>query len=245
MNAEAVPTKPQRLTTALCCKKMNERSVIKPRVQVGNKRRTKGELTEQRRKQILDAALAVFSRKGYGESTIPDIACEGGVAVGTIYNYYQSKRDILLSALASNVLSQPFLDLMEQPESDDRSFFRALVLERQSMLSQNADKLLFMIGEVCRDQEFRRRWVQRVVQPAFKQAVKRVRSRIESGAFRPMEAEITVRALAGMGIGFAVLAMIEGEDSPCRGVPVEELAAQLADIALMGVRASSVDPPQA
>ena len=42
--------------------------------------------TERKRKQILNAALAVFSQKGYGESTVPDIAREAGVAVGTIYN---------------------------------------------------------------------------------------------------------------------------------------------------------------
>ena len=41
-------------------------------------------VTEHRRKQILDAALAVFSRKGYGQATIPDIAREGGGIVSTV-----------------------------------------------------------------------------------------------------------------------------------------------------------------
>jgi hypothetical protein len=59
-----------------------------------------------------------------------------------------------------------------------------------------------------------------------------------------MKAEVTVRALAGMAIGFAVLAMIEGEESPCRGIPTEELAAQLAGIALEGVKARESDPTE-
>lgn len=52
-----------------------------------------------------------------------------------------------------------------------------------------------------------------------------------------MNARVTVRALAGMAIGFAVLAMIEGDESPCRDIPIDELAAQLAEIILTGVRA--------
>jgi len=221
---------------------MNERSVIYPEAEMASRSQRKELVTEHRRKQILDAALAVFSRKGYGAATIPDIAREGGVAVGTIYNYYPSKREILVSVLASRVLSEPFLKLMEQsPEVDDKAFFRALVQDRLTMLSQNADKFLFMVGEVYRDQDLRRQWAQEVVQPALGRAEKRVASRIDAGAFRPMKAEVTVRALAGMAIGFAVLAMIEGEESPCRDIPTEELAAQLADIALMGVKAREGD----
>jgi len=191
---------------------------------------------EHRRKQILDAALAVFSRKGYGESTIPDIAREGGVAVGTIYNYYPSKREILVSVLASRVLSVPFLRLMEQPpDADDREFFKSLIEERLTLLTQNADKFLFMLGELYRDPDLQRQWAQQVVEPALKRAEKRVAMGIESGAFRPMNARVTARALAGMAIGFAVLSMLEGEESPCRDIPTGELAAQLADFALLGV----------
>ena len=157
-------------------------------------------VTEHRRKQILDAALAVFSRKGYGQATIPDIAREGGMAVGTIYNYYPSKREILVSILATRVLSQPFLKLMEQsPEVDDKAFFRALVQDRLTMLSQNADKFLFMVGEVYRDQDLRRQWAQEVVQPALGRAEKRVASRIDAGAFRPMKAECHGAGTGGDG----------------------------------------------
>lgn len=193
-------------------------------------------VTEYRRKQILDAALAVFSRKGYGGATIPDIAREGGMAVGTIYNYYPSKREILVSVLASRVLSEPFLRLMEQSsELDDKAFFRSLIEDRLTLLTENADRFLFMLGEAYRDQDLRRQWARGVVQPALRQTEQRVGSRIESGAFRPMNARVTARALAGMAIGFAVLAMIEGEESPCRDIPAQELAAQLADFAMMGV----------
>ena len=111
-------------------------------------------VTEFRRKQVLDAALAVFSRKGYGEATIPEIARQGGMSVGTIYNYYPSKREILVAVLAGRILTEPFLKLMEQSAvTDDRQFFRSLVEERLNMLGGNADKLLFMLNEVIRDEE--------------------------------------------------------------------------------------------
>jgi len=225
---------------------MNEYSVIFPEAAMASRSQRKERVTEQRRKQILDAALAVFSKKGYGEATIPDIAREGGMAVGTIYNYYPSKRDVLVSVLASRVLSEPFLRLMElPPEADDKVFFRSLIEDRLTMLTRNADKFLFMLGELYRDPGLRRQWAQQVVEPAMGRAEQRVRLGIESGVFRPMNARITARALAGMAIGFAVLAMLEGEDSPCRDIPRAELAAQLADFALMGVGGPGTGSSQA
>ncbi|UCC59871.1 MAG: helix-turn-helix transcriptional regulator [Dehalococcoidia bacterium] len=87
---------------------------------MGTRLERKERITEQRKQQILDAALTIFSRKGFGEATVPDIAHEAGIAVGTIYNYYQSKRDLLVSLLANYVFTQPFVMLLEQSlETDD------------------------------------------------------------------------------------------------------------------------------
>lgn len=54
-------------------------------------------LTEERRKQILNAASQVFAEKGFERATISDIAKKAGMAEGSIYNYFKNKADLLVS----------------------------------------------------------------------------------------------------------------------------------------------------
>jgi TetR/AcrR family fatty acid metabolism transcriptional regulator len=46
--------------------------------------------------QILEAAIKVFARQGFHQSTVAQIAREAGVADGTIYLYFKNKDDILV-----------------------------------------------------------------------------------------------------------------------------------------------------
>ncbi|MCK5204767.1 MAG: TetR/AcrR family transcriptional regulator [Desulfobacterales bacterium] len=46
--------------------------------------------------QILEAAVKVFARQGFHQSTVAQIAKEAGVADGTIYLYFKNKDDILV-----------------------------------------------------------------------------------------------------------------------------------------------------
>jgi len=46
--------------------------------------------------RILEAAVRVFARNGFHQSTISEIAREAGVADGTIYLYFKNKSDILV-----------------------------------------------------------------------------------------------------------------------------------------------------
>ena len=50
-----------------------------------------------RAQQIIEAAVRVFARKGYYNSRVSDIAREAGVAAGTIYLYFKTKDDILVT----------------------------------------------------------------------------------------------------------------------------------------------------
>lgn len=52
-------------------------------------------LQEARRKAIVSAAFAVFTQKGYDDTSIADIAAHAGIGHGTIYRYFTSKREIL------------------------------------------------------------------------------------------------------------------------------------------------------
>jgi AcrR family transcriptional regulator len=52
-------------------------------------------IVEDRREQIMEAALRVFSKKGYADASNKDIAHEAGITPGLIYHYFESKEALL------------------------------------------------------------------------------------------------------------------------------------------------------
>ena len=52
---------------------------------------------QQRRAQILSAAMACFARQGYHATSMDDVVRESGLSVGAIYSYFPSKEDLFLT----------------------------------------------------------------------------------------------------------------------------------------------------
>jgi AcrR family transcriptional regulator len=59
-------------------------------------------VVEDRREQIIEAALRVFAQKGFVRATNKDIAQEAGITPGLIYHYFASKDDLLSAAIAEH-----------------------------------------------------------------------------------------------------------------------------------------------
>jgi TetR/AcrR family fatty acid metabolism transcriptional regulator len=62
----------------------------------------KDDRKDDRRKQILKAAVKVFAEKGYHGCRISDVAEEAGVAYGLVYHYYGNKDGLLASVFDVN-----------------------------------------------------------------------------------------------------------------------------------------------
>jgi AcrR family transcriptional regulator len=54
---------------------------------------------QDRERRIVAAARRLFDRKGYANTAMEEIAERAGVAVGTLYNYFPSKDELLLTIL--------------------------------------------------------------------------------------------------------------------------------------------------
>lgn len=54
---------------------------------------------EARREELLDAAARLFAERGYHRATMEDVVAEAGVAKGTVYWYYRSKKALFLAVL--------------------------------------------------------------------------------------------------------------------------------------------------
>src|ERR687886_2867431 len=75
---------------------MNIHSVMPTTHAAGRKPRPEP-LPGPKRDAILRAAIDVFAERGYFNAQVADVARAAGVAAGTVYLYYRSKDDLLVS----------------------------------------------------------------------------------------------------------------------------------------------------
>lgn len=82
-----------------------------PRLTEGNR--------EARRAEIVAAAQRCFSRDGFHQTSMPDVAAEAGVSTGAPYRYFASKEEIILEVAgdAFRVLLTPIERLVESDEA--------------------------------------------------------------------------------------------------------------------------------
>ncbi len=87
---------------------------------------------EDRREQILDAALRVFAKKGFAKATNKDIAREAGITTGLIYHYFESKEALLKAIFDERSPLQLIRSIppqmLDQPPEQFLRFFVAQML---------------------------------------------------------------------------------------------------------------------
>ncbi|EWS54195.1 TetR/AcrR family transcriptional regulator [Methylibium sp. Pch-M] len=71
---------------------------------------------EVRRRQILDAAVEVFRRRGFHAASMAEIAKTFGMSAGHIYNYFDSKEAIIEAIVARDI--DEFLTLTAQMQGE-------------------------------------------------------------------------------------------------------------------------------
>jgi AcrR family transcriptional regulator len=50
---------------------------------------------DDKRRRILDAALAMFAERGYHGVAVPEVAVAAGVGIGTLYHYFEHKQQLV------------------------------------------------------------------------------------------------------------------------------------------------------
>lgn len=82
--------------------------------------------TGDKHKEILEAALRLFMRKGVASTSIKDIANEAKVAVGTVYLYFTDKDDVVAACAdrfaEEHLLETTQLDLKKSARSEIRKY---------------------------------------------------------------------------------------------------------------------------
>jgi AcrR family transcriptional regulator len=81
----------------------------------------------EKRARLKEAALKLFLNKGYESASIDEIADEAGLAVGTFYQHFRSKRQLLIALMDELLDKLSGLDLQPQIAADPRATLHALL----------------------------------------------------------------------------------------------------------------------
>ena len=80
---------------------------------------------DRRREEIVVVAARVFAQRGYDQTSVPDLAEEMGLSVGSLYHYFGGKEQLLI-AICDQLL-EPLLERAQELEPDLRELVRMWV----------------------------------------------------------------------------------------------------------------------
>lgn len=194
-------------------------------------------VVEDRREQLLDAAIRVFARKGFSRATNKDIAHEADVTSGLIYHYFESKEALLQAVLEERsplgLLRSLSPQVMELPPAQ---FLPLLVLQVLQLVEgeQFVQIIRVMLPEILHNASALP-VAPNVLQQAVNMLAGYLDQQMEQGNLRRLEDNrLAAQALIGSVIGFVLRRQIF-LDSQALAYNQEQVANTIADIFLQGL----------
>ena len=193
-------------------------------------------VVEDRREQIIDAAMHVFAQKGFTKATNKDIAREAGITPGLIYYYFESK-DALLNAIVETRSPLQVISSLSPEELalPPEMFLRMLVMRILGIMEgENMVGLIrVMLPEMIHNPT-----VSSIPASLFQRVFgligKYFEAKVASGELRPIDTLLAVQVLIGSLIGFILRRQII-HDPIALAYSQEQIADAVLDTVLNGL----------
>ena len=184
--------------------------------------------TEERRREILQAAAGLFAEKGYQRTAVKEIADRAGIAPGTIYLYFDGKGDLLMQLMKRlTELDELDSDVTRAFQMDARAFLTTVSRERMERLVENEEMVRAIIPQMLVQPVLREQFYSQLVEPLIGLLEDYVRTRIERDDIRPVDVPLTVRAVQSLFIGLLVVRIMGDEQLQTRWDEMPELIGTL------------------
>jgi len=188
----------------------------------------------KRREEILDVAARVFAEKGYSDTKITEIAEALDIADGTLYNYFDSKRDILL-AIISKAETDIEPMLQETGELRTRDDIVAILAKTYDIFMAHLPFTRTLLMEAWADDAILQEYAADHLEHIGQRMHEFIVSRVNAGDFRPLDPALATQMV--LGLFFApVLPVLRGITPPPSPEQCRILAEAAVDLLLDGIR---------
>lgn len=156
--------------------------------------------------KIIDAAIKVFGQKGFHGAKTAEIAKEAGVAEGTIFKYYDTKKELLRGVLeyivhevVPSIIAQPLEEVLQRLDHrDPKAAIKQILLDKVKIISQNVSCFKIVLTEIQYHEDLKNEYIGQLV-PGF---IRFMEGMYElgnkKGIFREINAHTAARSFIGM-----------------------------------------------
>ncbi|GGE23289.1 TetR family transcriptional regulator [Marinithermofilum abyssi] len=194
----------------------------------------------EKQKRILEAAIHIFSEKGFEGASTSAIAQRAQVAEATIFKHYRSKKGLLLhlvipaiSKVATPYILRPVLKILDQ-DRPMKELFQDLYENRIQLVEKNWKKVKIIVVESLFQPELREALQEHVARAIYKVMSERVEQWKEEGRIREdLPTHVIARSILSIGVGY-LLAHNVFPDVLAPGERKEEIG-WMAEVLLYGI----------
>jgi AcrR family transcriptional regulator len=168
--------------------------------------------------RIVRAASEIFAEKGYAASSTNEIAQRAGVAEGTIFRHYKTKKDLLVSIVApvmaklvAPFVMREFYKVLDSKYDSYDQMLRAILENRLAFLEKHMHVLKIFIQEIPFHPELQEQFEKLVLAKVFEKITPNIRRFQEDGTLVDWSPYTIIRLTVSSLIGYAAIRTLYGK----------------------------------
>src|SRR5262245_35087832 len=159
-----------------------------------------------RRQQIIEVAVRLFSQKGFRGTTTKEIAMAAGVNEAIIFRHFATKSELYAAIIDRKANSAEMQSLQRalseaMERSDDRQVFETLALHVLEFHESDDTAMRLLLYSALEGHELAEMITRNYISKTHQQLAEYVKTRIAAGVFRRVDPCTAVRGFMGMVIG--------------------------------------------
>ena len=201
---------------------------------------------DERREQILQTAVNLFSQRGFKGTTTKEIALASGVSEAMVFRHFASKDELYGAILHSKGCK----DGVQRFPWEENEKLRQAILDKDDFavfyniafdaLNKHQDDVVFMrllFYSALEEHELADRFFNEFISRIYEFIGGYIKQRQNDGAFRQMNPRIAVRSFLGMLIHHSLNNILWDKKRVILDISNEEAAKNFAEILLRGIKA--------
>lgn len=190
---------------------------------------------EQTRQKILETAIQLFSRSGYNGTTTKEIAERAGVAEGTLFRYFNNKKDLLQQILEPRVLQSAQQLTGQVDHLPVGQALEVILRDRLNLVEANWQLLKVIFFEAGFNEDLRIQVFPKIVFPLHQEFKTFLEKRMEKGELRKVDCYLALQVLVGMLFSLLSNKYLVKPLQPINEMDDEQYVKEMVEIFLKGV----------